>query len=65
MTRENELRERIPVPHDNFLNLFKVRARAAEVIFFCCLPDPRAVYFHVNVTCFAANYLKSDSHFSN
>ena len=24
--REDELRERIPVPHDNFLNLFKVRA---------------------------------------
>ena len=28
--RENELRERIPVPHDNFIYIiFKVRARAA------------------------------------
>ena len=34
LPRENELRERIPVPHDIFLNLFKVRARAAKVIFF-------------------------------
>ena len=28
-TRDNELRERIPVPHENFFNLSKVRARAA------------------------------------
>ena len=41
--RENELRERIPVPHDNFLNLFKVRARAAKVIFVCCFRDPRGL----------------------
>ena len=34
VSRENELRERIPVPHDNFLNLFKVRARAAKVTVF-------------------------------
>ena len=27
--RENELRERIPVPRDNFLKPVKVRARAA------------------------------------
>ena len=26
--------------HDNFLNLFKVRARAAKVIFVCCFRDP-------------------------
>ena len=43
-TRENELRERIPVPHDNFLNLFKVRARAAKVIFVCCFRDPRGLF---------------------
>ena len=41
--RENELRERISVPHDNFLNLFKVRARAAKVIFVCCFRDPRGL----------------------
>ena len=34
LPRENELRERIPVPHDIFLILFKVRPRAAKVIFF-------------------------------
>ena len=40
--RENELRERIPVPRDNFfLNQFKVRARAAKVIFVCCFREPR------------------------
>ena len=41
--RENELRERIPVPHDNLFNLFKVRARAAWVIFVCCFRDPRGL----------------------
>ena len=39
-TRENELRERMPMPHDNFFNVFKVRARAAWVIFVCCFLDP-------------------------
>ena len=39
--RENELRERIPVPHNDFLNLFKVRA--AKVIFVCCFRDPRGL----------------------
>ena len=29
--------------HDNFLNLFKVRARAAKVIFVCCFRDPRGL----------------------
>ena len=34
----------MPVPHDNFFfNLFKVRARAANVIFVCCFRDPRGV----------------------
>ena len=42
-SRENELRDRIPVPRDNFLNLFKVRARAAKVIFVCCFRDPRGL----------------------
>ena len=27
--------------HDNFLNLFKVHARAAEIIFVCCFRHPR------------------------
>ena len=42
-TRANELRERTSVPYDNFLNLFKVRARAAKVIFVCCFRDPRGL----------------------
>ena len=43
ITRENYLRQRIPVPRDIFLNLFKVRARAAKVIFVCCFRDPRGL----------------------
>ena len=44
LPRENELRERIPVPHDIFFkNLFKVRAHAAKVIFVCCFRDPRGL----------------------
>ena len=43
LPRENELRERIPLPHDIFLNLFKVRARPAKVIFVCCFRDPRGL----------------------
>ena len=27
-----------------FLNLFKVRARAAKVIFVCCFRDPRGLF---------------------
>lgn len=42
-SRENELRERIPAPYDNYLNLFKVYARAAMVIFVCCFRDPRGL----------------------
>ena len=64
ISREIELGERIPVRHDNFLNLFKVRARSAKVIFVCCFCDP-VVYFRKNVTCFAAKHLKFDSHYSN
>ena len=41
--RENELRERIPVPMIIFLNVFKVHARAAKVIFVCCFRDPRGL----------------------
>ena len=40
-TRENESRERIPLII--FLNLFKVRVRAAKVIFVCCFRDPRGL----------------------
>lgn len=42
---------------------FKVRARAARVIFVSCFRD-RSVYFHVNVTTYADNYLKFDSRYS-
>ena len=31
------------MPHDIFLNLFKVLARAAKVIFVCCFRDPRGL----------------------
>ena len=31
------------MPHDNFLNLFKVRARDAKAIFVCCFRDPRGL----------------------
>ena len=41
--KENELRERIPVPYDNYFKSFKVRARTAKVIFVCCFRDPRGL----------------------
>ena len=53
------------MPHDIFLNLFKVRARAAKVVFLSVVSVTRAVYFHANVTCFAAKHLKFDRHYSN
>ena len=37
-TRENELRERIPVPYESLI--FQVRTLAAKVIFVCCFRDP-------------------------
>ena len=40
-TRENELRERIPEPHDKIF--IKVRVRAAKVIFVFCFRDPRGL----------------------
>ena len=45
-----------------FLNLFKVRA--AKVI-LAVVSVTRVVYFHVNVTRFAAKHLKFESHYSN
>ena len=47
-TRENELRERIPVPHDN---LIQVRERAAKVNFVCCFHDPRGLFSRVRGMC--------------
>ena len=35
----------------------------ALFLFVVCVT--RAVYFHVNVTCFATKHLKFDSHYSN
>ena len=62
---ENELRERIPVPHKNcfksILNFAPVLGRLVLSVVFVT----RAVYFHVNETCFAAKYLKFDSRYSN
>ena len=34
-------------------------------LFLSVVSVTRAVYFHVNVTCFAAKHLKFDSHYSN
>ena len=36
VSREYEVGERIPVFHDNYLNLFLDRARAVKVIFISC-----------------------------
>ena len=42
--KEDELRKRIPVPHDNYLkSAFKFRSRAAKVILVCCFHDPRGL----------------------
>ena len=54
--RENELKERIPVPHDNFF-------KSIYSSLACCVgySVTRVAYFHVNVTCFAAKHLQFDS----
>ena len=36
-----------------------------DALFLFAVCVTRAVYFHVNVTCFAAKHLKFDSHYSN
>ena len=64
-SRENELRERKSLcPKIIFLNLFKVRARAAKVIFVCCFRDSRGLLSRERdmFRCFAAKHLKFDSH---
>ena len=44
--RENEVRERIPVPHDNyFQSIFSSRHTARVISEFCS--HDRAVWFHV------------------
>ena len=45
-TRENEVRERIPVPHDNYFQSFFSSRHAARVISEFCSHD-RAIWFHV------------------
>ena len=45
-SRENEVRERIPVPHDNYFQSFFSSRHAARVISEFCSHD-RAVWFHV------------------
>ena len=42
-TKREWARRANPCAHDIFLNLFKVRARAAKVIFVCCFRDPRGL----------------------
>ena len=65
MARENELRERIPVPLDNFFKIYLKFARVLRRLFLSVASVTRAVYFHVNMSCFAAKHLKFDCHFSN
>ena len=62
--RENKLRERIPVPHDIFLIYLKC-ARVLRRLFLSVVSVTRVVYFHANVTCFAAKHLKFNSDYSN
>ena len=52
--RENELRERIPVPQDNFFKIYLKFARVLRRLFLSVVSVTRVVYFHVNVTCFSA-----------
>jgi len=63
--RGNELRERIPVPHDNFFLIYLRFARVLRRIFLSVVSVTRVIYFHVDVTCFAAKRLKFDSHYSS
>ena len=64
-SREIELRERFPVRHDNFFKIYLKFALLLRRLFLSVVPMTRAVYFHVNVTCFAPKHLKFDSHYSN
>ena len=48
-------------PTKIFFNLFKVRARAVlRRLFLSFVSVTLVVYFHVNLTCFAAKHLKFD-----
>ena len=53
ITRENYLRQRIPVPHYNFFKIYLKFARVLRRLFLSVVSVTRVVYFHVNVTCFA------------
>ena len=64
-TRENELRERIPVPHVNYLKSVSSSRPCCEG-YFCLLFSwlGHVVYFHANVTCFATKHLKFVNRYS-
>ena len=64
-TRENELRERIPVPHENYLKSISSSRPCCEGYFCLLFSWPsHVVYFHANVTCFATKHLKFDNRYS-
>ena len=64
-TRENELRERIPVPHENYLKCISSSRPCCEGHFCLLFSWPsHVVYFHANVTCFATKHLKFDNRYS-
>ena len=64
-TRENELRERIPVPHENYLKCISSSRPCCEGYFCLLFSWPsHLVYFHANVTCFATKHLKFDNRYS-
>ena len=48
-----------------FFKIYLKLARVLRRLFLSLFSVTRAVYFHVNVTCFAAKHLKFDSHYSN
>ena len=52
------------MPHDNVFKIYLKFARVLRRLFLSVVSVTRAVYFHVNVTCFAAKHLKFDSHYS-
>ena len=53
ITRENYLRQRIPVSHYNFFKIYLKFARVLRRLFLSVVSVTRVVYFHVNLTCFA------------
>ena len=62
--RESELRERIIVP--SFMVIIWIYFKFARMLwlFLSVVSVTRAVYFHVNVTCFTARHLNLDTCYS-